>query len=264
MPGTIEVQTDRDLPWVMNFQSFEFSGKAMIRGQQKQGGNANWDIWTPPPKQINGVDVITYTQEFKDEGINPSWLGLKQFAETVGGIVTAAQDALQISGIAGQEKMDERMAVFGGAGLRQHRYEWEFVPTSIEESQSIENAARAFQVGAYPLFAGAHAQQSSRVVHPDIWMISSAQLSGGGGGQFGENWRWDMTPLPSVIQSVNITSQGAAGGSYAMGNRGDNHPVKWNLSVSFVELEPAVAAKDRLISRSALRAGGHNLSKPKP
>ena len=62
-----------------------------------------------------------------------------------------------------------------------------------------------------------------------------------------------MSPLPAVIQSVNITSHGAAGGSYAMGNRGDNHPVKWNLGVTFVELEPAVNFADKLLNRSVAR-----------
>jgi len=258
MPGTVEVQTDRDLPWVMNFQSFKFSGRQMLRGNVGGEGGAKWDLWLPPPKQINGIDSINYTQEFKDEGINPSWQGITDFFNTGMGIGTGALDVIQVSGSFGLEKMDERMATFGGASLRPHRYDWELVPTSIEESKSIEEVARAFQVGAYPLFGGdMNISAASRVVHPDLWLINSAQLSGVGG-KFGDNWRWDMSPLPSVIQSVNITSQGAAGGSYAMGNRRDNHPVKWNLSVTFVELEPAINAKDRLVTRSAIR--NHNKS----
>jgi hypothetical protein len=256
MPGTVEVQTDRDLPWVMNFRSFPFEGKAgNMSNVNNQAVDHKWDIWTPPPKLINGNDNISYTQEIKDVGVNPTALGMSEWIRTGGGILNTIVDMTQIGSIYGQEKMDERMATFGGASLRQHRYDWEFVPTSIAESKSIEDAAKAFQVSAYPLFAqgvGA-ANASIRVTHPDLWVITSAQLSGSGSGS--ENWRWDMTPLVSVIQSVSITSHGAAGGSYAMGNREDNHPVKWNVGVTFVELEPAVAYGDRLISRSVARSG---------
>jgi len=257
MPGTVEVQTDRDLPWVMNFRSFPFEGKAgNMANVNNQASAPKWDIWTPPPKQINGNDNISYTQEVKDVGFNPTALGWSEWKSTGFGITTAVRDIIQLSSIYGEEKMDERMATFGGASLRQHRYDWEFVPTSIEESKSIEMAAKAFQVSAYPLFgqAGTGKNSSIRVTHPDLWVISSAQLSGGG--SRAENWRWDMSPLASVIQNVSITSHGAAGGSYAMGNRGDNHPVKWNVGVTFVELEPAVALSDRLISRSVARGGG--------
>lgn len=248
--GTVEIQTDRDLPWVMNFRSFAFEGKEFFRGRNA-GQNPKWDIWTPPPKQINGNDNISYSQEEGTYDIIPTVLGLNEWVNSAFGIGTSLRDIFQISSTHGERTMDERQAQYGGASLRQHRYDWEFVPTSIEESKSIEEAAKAFQVSAYPLF-GQTSNASIRVTHPDIWIISSAQLSGGGGPE--ENWRWDMSPLPSVIQSVNITSHGSAGGSYAMGNRGDNHPVKWNVGITFVELEPAIAAGNVLINRSALRA----------
>ena len=252
MATTIEVQTDRDLPWVMNFASTKYSHKLLFRetGVGVDAKDLKWDIWMPPPKTINGTDAHSYSKEVADSGLDPSWEGLQEFLRGAGGVWTGLQDLLQFSSTAGQIKMDETSAKFGGSQLRTHTYDWELVPTSKEEAESIEKAAKAFHVGGYPRLSGV--QSSSRMIHPDLWIINSAQMSGMG--KFGEQWRWDMQPLPAVITNVNIVNHGSAGGSYALGSKKENYPVKTNLSVTFAELDPAIQDGNHIISRSMARS----------
>ena len=254
-PGTVEVQTDRNIPWVMNFISSPFSHKQMLKPDGGPGTltDVEWDIWMPPPKRINGTDAHQYAKGDRAAGVDVSWEGLEEFVKTLGGTVTGLQDIIQVSSIAGQINMDETQAAFGGSSLRVHNYEWELVPTTKQEAISIEEAAHAFHIGGYPRASGL--QTSSRMIHPSLWVISSFQTNANSNSpSFSEQWRWDMQPLPAVITNVNITNQGSAGGSYALGGSENNYPVKTNLTVTFVEIDPAINNGSHIISRSMVRS----------
>jgi hypothetical protein len=265
-------------PFLMNFKAVEWSNKQMFRNEVSTdlAGAALADIWMPPPKNINGIDSINYTREGASQGglfPNVSTQGFWEEITTLGGLIPAIQDVLGLSeATMAQVAMDESESVFKGAGLREHNYEWNLVTLDEDDAVAIENVTRMFHIWGYP---GASWQTtSSRMIHPPMWIINIASPSsagtasgvGGSGFRAGNvrsekmSWRWGQNPLLSVLKSVNITTQGAAAGSFAFGSKSNSYPPQVNISLSFIELEPAVRSENnnQLISRSQVRGHEHD------
>ena len=74
-------------------------------------------------------------------------------------------------------------------------------------------------------------------------------LSSGSTGVF----KWDLGPLPSVLTSATVNTQGAGGGAW--GAKG-GFPAVTTIQLDFIELEPAINAGKRLASRSQVKGGG--------
>jgi hypothetical protein len=243
--------------WRMNFVATRYSNKQSVRaysGVQKFIGT--WaDITLPMPESIKIDNRITYTRDQADVSgsvFDMTLMGLWSMLWEGSGI-SEKMNSSGISAALGHRPMDETDSIFQGAEFRRHSYSWKLVPKAPGDAAVITKIVREFQRMAYP--NRTVADTYSRILHPPIWFIS-AMDTGHKGSEDEEDkeprdsFRWDMGPLPSVLENVSIQTQGAAGGPYASRF---GYPAATSLSLNFVELEPAVNTKSGLMSRSQVR-----------
>ena len=253
-PPTGNFDSTSDLgEYRINFVAVRYSNKQSVRAYsavQKQTGI--WaDITLPMPESIKINNSITYSRGQADVSgsiWDPTATGLwSAFLDSTG--INSAMDTLGISAALGHRPMDETDSIFKGANFRKHSYSWKLVPKAPGDAQRITQVVREFQRMAYP--SRTIADTYARVLHPPIWFIGVMDLRSGSSKSF----RWDMGPLPSVLESVDIQTHGAAGGPYAARDSEANksYPAATSLSLNFVELEPAVNSESGLMSRSQVR-----------
>ena len=241
----------------INFVASPYTNKQSLRVLSPAAvGLKNADITLPLPKDIKIDNTIQYSRGQADVSgglLDPTVGGFFDWALEATGI-SSAMDVLGISAALGHRPMDERDSIFGGAEMRSHSYSWRLTPKVPGAAEVITRIVNKFQHLAYP--ARTMGQSYSRVVHPPVWFISVLNMAGGGDGKgsspAGGQFMWDMGPLPSVLQNVSIQTQGAAGGAY--GTR-DGYPASTTLTLTFVELEPAISTGNGLASRSQIRMG---------
>lgn len=265
--------------FAINFLAVEYSNKQPIRENSPGSFNHYADITLPLPRNIRAGSEITYTRGAADIGGAFDWTtqGAGEAILDTFGLYSGVKDLTGISAHQGQRPMDQTDSVFQGSEFRQHRYEWTLVPKEEGDGEEIMQIAKAFQTLAYPMRSGD--LTFSRVVHPPVWFINVmeigyvadeetvAELEGiagsgtnlTGDGVFGQGkmsgtsrFRFDMSPLPSVLASVDIQTQGAAQGSWVAKG---GFPAATLISVTFKELEPAVNMGNGLGSRSQVRTG---------
>ena len=245
--GSCGFKDEKDLLISLNFKAVPYTNKQAFRNDAP-GGDTVCDITLPLPKQLSARSQISYQSgETETTGglFDPTSGGFWESVGTLGGLTTLFKDVTGISAYVGQRPMDERDSIFKGAELRKHQYTWTLVPKCPGDGSEIAQICKKFQTFAYP--GKSDAQTYSRVIHPPVWWISALNLKGGG------TFRWDMGPLPSVIETVNVET--AQDGVFAFADDGnfDAYPAMTRLTVGFVELEPAINTGDTIQSRSQVR-----------
>jgi len=240
----------------INFVAARYSNKQSVRaysGVQKMTGT--WaDITLPMPRNIKIDNRIRYSRGQADVSgsiFDPTATGLwSAFLDITR--INSAMDILGVSSALGHRPMDESDSIFKGAEFRRHSYSWKLAPKAPGDATTITAIVREFQRMAYP--NRTVADTYSRVLHPPIWFINVMNLNA----DDYKGFRWDMGPLPSVLESVNIGTQGSAGGPFAAtqgveGEKKKSYPAVTTLSLNFVELEPAINTESGLMSRSQVR-----------
>ena len=248
--------TSKDnMPFGIRFQAVEYSNKQSIReNNPDRAGGTYAKIVLPLPKNENVNNEIGYSEGKTETGglFDPSSAGMGQLFSTGLGITTLFKDITGMSAFAGQRPMDKRDQIFKGANFRTHSYSWKLIPKNAEDGELISKIVTKFQNFAYPMVSTN--QQASRVIHPPIWHIRALNFMGDREDTNAMRI-WDMEPLPSVLTSVKITTAGAAGdAAYAVGNKGKQYPAATELTVNYVELEPAInSGNGYLQSRSQIK-----------
>jgi len=237
------------VPFYIKFTAVAYTNKTFLRNNAPTEGDTLADITVPMPKVIESNSVINYSADTEDRGFDPTWGGAAESILTGFGLFSGAADRMGVSGILGKRPMDERANIFQGANMREHQYDWLFVPKEKGDGEIIANIAKAFQTMAFPGRSGWETR--SKVIHPPVWWITVIDTRKSGTQRF----RWDLGPLPSVIKDVKVQTAGAAGGIYIHGKHNDSYPAATKISVSFSELEPAINGGQGLVSRSQLIGG---------
>jgi hypothetical protein len=251
-----------DPPVWINFVGAEYSATTDGRGQKPDvghksgtyggGGKKLIDITLPLPTNHDTVNKVQYglgDGEAKGAIYDISKKNWQQFLKTGGGTITDIKDILHLSKVKGDRDMSQIDSVYQGGNHREHHFSWVLIPQSEDDIKSIENISNYFQNFAFPRTSVT--EPYSRTIHPAVWWISEFN-------EFGGAIREDRdsfinSPLPSVITSVSIKNTGNVEGGIYFTDR--YTPAAVHLSVSFVELEPALTdtVGSSLYSRSQWR-----------
>lgn len=254
IPGKFD--DEGEVPFLMNFVAVMYTNKIYGRAALGAGaGGSEADITLPLPKQIKVNNRVTYSRGETETGgiLDPTAAGIMSGIADLGlGIVNIATAGLsgliegELSGAMGYRPMDQRESIFDGAEFRTHSYTWDLIPKTKGAGEIIKQIGKAFQTLMYPKMSTL--SQGARVVHPPIWNINVVNVSKGSTGTF----EWDLGPLPCVLTSADVHTQGAGGGAYGADG---GFPAVTTLQLDFVELEPAINSGERLASRSQVKGG---------
>ena len=232
-------------PFSIRFQAQPYSIFSESRDEAPDTGASFADITLPLPINLSRDNSIKYgigeteTGHMFDFTAGGFWESLK----TGFGVVTAAKDLLGVGSLMGQRPMDMRDSIYEGVNFRTHKFSWKIIPKCEGDLEEITKICNAFQTCSYPMMSGF--ESASRVIHPPVWHITGMGI-GVSKKEMEERWTFKM--LPSVLTEVRIDT--TPDGTWAFQG---GYPAVSALSVSFQELEPAVAAGNEIKSRSQVK-----------
>lgn len=134
---------------------------------------------------------------------------------------------------------DHTETVLSPGARRFHRFEIQLVAKNEDQSDNINDIALAFQSNMYPT---TFTESVLNMGHPPLWHIfASGTLTDY------DALYWDGEPLVSVLQSVDINRSPIQNTPFMTTNK---KPLAVNIRLTFLELEPAMANSNGLLSRS--------------
>ena len=231
-----------NVPYTLRFRAGPYSIFSEKRDNAPRSDFA--DITLPFTKGMRRENSITYNPGETETGHMFDFTagGMWESLKTGFGLFSAVKDAFGVGSVMGQRPMDMRDSIYQGANFRVHSFEWKLVPKCDSDIDEITEICNAFQTCAYPMMSGF--ESASRVIHPPVWNIDAM----GPGGKEEMARRWTFKCLPSVLTGVRIDP--TVEGTYHFA---EGYPAVTNLSLTFQELEPAVAAGNELKSRSQVK-----------
>jgi len=265
-----------DIPVWINFVAAEFGATTRARGAAPNqvdtsgaGGKRLCDLTLPLPTNHETVNKIQYglgEGEAKGAIYDISESSWREFYSTFGGTTTDLRDIFHLSRVAGDRDMSQIDSVYQGGNHREHHFSWVLVPQSYSDIENVENISNYFQNFAYPRASTENPYM--RTIHPAVWWIE--EFNAYGGAIRSDRDSFINSPLPSVLTNVSIKNTGNVEGGIWFTDRFT--PAAVHLSISFVELEPALTDQQgsSLYSRSQWRrsrdrkGGGAGTTKAPP
>ena len=214
-----------NLGLVLQMEAFGFQNYHIFRAEN--GGQKLADIVLPAPNQLNTTNAIDWGVE---EGI--SWNFSPSFWEEfdLSNFITPGwRDEAN-----NRTKIRDSEARFKAPNLRSFTYSWNLVPKETGDAEKIAKICKTLQTMAYPTLP--KLRPDSRFSNPPMWIVKIVDVA-----TAKPQFRWDMGPMPSILSNVTV-SPTVAGGVYTHGVGGTLSPVATHLSLTFIEIDMAVAS----------------------
>ena len=227
------MQNDEDLGLI--FRAKATSAQGYDGSFVADAGSIYADIVLPAPNNIQVANSIGYgfdestaywnvgSAYWKEFWTGANWIPIRKEIDDK----SSARDVVQ--GIEAQLK---------APALRQITYVWNLIPKIKGDSELISRICKTFQTMAYPIM-GPKTKGHSRWQTPPMWLTQIIDLD-----TQAPSFRWDLGPMPSRLSGVAINPTGG-GGIYTTRIDEDNikSPMVTQLTLTFIEIQPAVAAR---------------------
>lgn len=159
--------------------------------------------------------------------------------------------------------VDMMDTMFVGGGRRGYEINFDMIARSAEDSKAAGRVCGALSSQCWPLLnpGSPLANGNAKLLHPDIWVIylSDQPCKVSGSDECDNTWNDGIGPQLCVLQTVTTQRQG--GQNSRILTIKDNgtfpQPLYYKVSLSFVELEPAIQSsrKYETINRSTAFGG---------
>ena len=166
----IDFQEQNEIELWLNMKAFSFTSLKVVRQLDLQ--NLKCNMWLPmPTSMVTGTD-ISYSGGASEQGLLTKTVNAVTTLGSIGNLFTGVlgffEDVSGVSNALGKRDMDQRENIFNGANLREHKFDWTFVPKTPEASARLFAMAYRLNALAYP---GAAAQTKKNV--PSTFIHSS-------------------------------------------------------------------------------------------
>jgi hypothetical protein len=227
------MQNDEDLGLI--FRAKATSAQGYDGSFISDVGSIYADIVLPAPNNIQVANSIGYGFMANDAYWNVGSAYWKE-AFTAGNWMPIMQKVHD--DVEARDIIENVEASLKAPALRQITYMWNLIPKIKGDSDLISRICKTFQTMAYPIM-GPIQKSHSRWQTPPMWLIQIIDLDTGS-----PSFRWDLGPMPSRLSAVGITPT-AGGGIYTTRIDKDKikSPMVTQLSLTFIEIQPAVAAR---------------------
>jgi len=228
-----ELQNDEDLSLI--FRAKATSAQGYDGSFVSDAGSIYADIVLPAPNNIQVTNSIGYgfseNNAYWNVGSSywTEFWTIKNWWPVDKDVDDSEKARALVDGIEAQLK---------SPALRQITYMWNLIPKIKGDSDLISRICKTFQTMAYPIM-GPKSKGHNRWQVPPMWLTQIIDLN-----TQKPSFRWDLGPMPSRLSAVGITPT-AGGGIYTTRIDEDKgkSPMVTQLSLTFIEIQPAVAAR---------------------
>lgn len=222
-----------EIPVYVKFSWGQYTRDNKGRSRDAIKGANNY-IMVPYPKLFN----IASNMKYADSGT--IGLGIQEFAKLqLDNLESKADKMLNFMLTGGSAfTFDNMETVLQPGSRRRFTVSMDLVAKSTDQSQAAVDIAKAFQINSVSSWDGGNALVW---IHPPLWIAEACDSNG----NVLDNW--DSMILPSVLANVEVNKNPILDTPFNLLN---NSPLAINISLSFVELEPAVNYQGELLNRA--------------
>jgi hypothetical protein len=234
----------QDIPVWMQFFCADYSTFARNRTRSSILNNAYLVMSIPYPQQHNTLN----SQNYQAGGsLNVRAIEKQNIGALIGDQIAAtAELASSFFSGGGVLRFDHFESILSPGARRTHTFNINLISKNVEESDSANAIALAFQTNVFPVATNNYLTMR----HPPLWyfrsIITDVRADPGSVIQTA----WDGQPLPCVLRTVDINRSPILNTPFIGSNF---KPVALNIKLSFIELEPALQKGDgsfNIVSRS--------------
>ncbi len=271
-PASEELQ--KRVPLWLKFFAYEYTHNSFLRSQNTTAAGIPpsglpllGSVFVPAPTEfstlasasyntaINSPDTVTKADPSKTARQIADLFGVADLFDAAAGVANIVPDLLKKLNdltIGNLTSMDMSDTTFQGMNKRVYQFKLLLAALTEEDSAAASGVAEFFQAYQLPTALPLAGPTTRTVRHPPLWYFGI-----GPGNNPNIDSDWCGFPQFSLLNAVTVNKSGFKN-SYAVSGGSELKPLAQSISLSFVELEPALAApfSTIVISRSSSFYGG--------
>jgi hypothetical protein len=241
--------TKDEVPRWVNLKNRAYAGVATLRGKDDGIGpvNEELEININLPKEFTFNDRSQYQYGYT-QLMNPlrNLMGnIVESSDWLDGLVTILKRSA--SAAVGWVDVQAGDSVFQGADIRKFHFNFDMVPKTIKEAESISKMCHSLRKQVYP--TGTVGSDLFGAIHPSLWDIEIVKSPGGE-----KDPEWDLNFQLAVLAECIIDKMPEGPRAISNQDASKFSPSATKLTLVFFELEPNYFDEDtkEAVARSKL------------